>query len=91
MAVGPERSPGWRPRSQCAIERCRWCAREGSACRFCAGTGTWRAERPVADGGVVEWTAVQEPCRMCAGTGKEHNPPGEPPEAPLRRRGATGR
>ncbi|WP_017540343.1 MULTISPECIES: hypothetical protein [Nocardiopsis] len=91
MAVRPERSPEEGPRSRCAIEHCRWCAREGPACRFCAGTGRWRAERPAADGGVVEWTVVEESCRMCAGTGKEHNPPGEPPEAPLRRRDPAGR
>ncbi|MEU3016090.1 hypothetical protein ABZ635_01665 [Nocardiopsis sp. NPDC007018] len=60
--------------SRCAISACGWCDRDGDRCRFCAGTGWWRPERPHREvNGLVVWHRVEEPCRGCAGTGKEHS------------------
>ncbi|GAA1468714.1 hypothetical protein NE857_11105 [Nocardiopsis exhalans] len=70
--MDPTREP---THTRCAISACGWCDRDGVECRFCAGTGWWRPERPHRDGnGLVVWHRIDEPCRGCAGTGKEHSP-----------------
>ncbi|PSK96437.1 hypothetical protein CLV63_11131 [Murinocardiopsis flavida] len=62
-------------RENCFLATCQWCGRDDLPCRFCAGSGWWRPERPHRDSvGAIDWVRVEEPCRMCAATGKEHNP-----------------